>query len=402
MINLLVSNGKALVWDIQGHSITPQAIPARFLTLLHFISVVQALRVQHHICGVLSGTLPQVGQQNIFLGLPLVLMPEEVVLLLENSTFLSSLPSICAGLTLSLGVEIAVIVDDPTAHHQPTTEETRTFEANRQLDIRTQQIEIATFEQAKRSQMELLYKDVIGKRKNEKQKAKAKATPVESITPSEIFDASPESVPTPTPTTTEPIVSTSTGPPVFSEDKLSAISYTITIQPSSTQLPWYRPSESAVIYSTIDEAKQAGIWNYPSTDLESSRCKLFEDLWRRGFFMGGGLKFGGDFLIYPGQSSFSLHQKRLAEHRRFDRRSTSISFPLHSHSPHQPQHTNHAARHRSLRTTSHSSQESSPTWKLERKRIESGLFQFGMGCFWLIGSLVGQMRMYCILQQTRY
>lgn len=145
--------------------------------------------------------------------------------------------------------------------------------------------------------MELLYKDVIGKRKNEKQKAKAKANSVESTTtPLEIFDASPES----TPATTEPIASTSTGPPVFSEDKLSAISYAITIQPSSAHLPWYCPSESAVTYSTIESAKAAGIWNYPSTKLESSRCKLFEDLWRRGFFMGGGLKFGGDFLIYPG------------------------------------------------------------------------------------------------------
>lgn len=45
---------------------------------------IQYLRVQHHICGVLSGTLPQVTQQNVFLGLPLVLMPEEVVLLVRN------------------------------------------------------------------------------------------------------------------------------------------------------------------------------------------------------------------------------------------------------------------------------------------------------------------------------
>jgi hypothetical protein len=43
--------------------------------------------VQHHICGVLSGTLPQVTQQNVFLGLPLVLMPEEVVLLVRNGQY---------------------------------------------------------------------------------------------------------------------------------------------------------------------------------------------------------------------------------------------------------------------------------------------------------------------------
>lgn len=34
--------------------------------------------------GVLSGTLPAAAQQNIFLGLPLYLLPEEVVLLLDK------------------------------------------------------------------------------------------------------------------------------------------------------------------------------------------------------------------------------------------------------------------------------------------------------------------------------
>jgi tRNA-splicing endonuclease subunit Sen34 len=44
------------------------------------------LRVQHRICGLTTGTLPGVSQQNVFLGLPLVMMPEEVVLLVEEST----------------------------------------------------------------------------------------------------------------------------------------------------------------------------------------------------------------------------------------------------------------------------------------------------------------------------
>jgi tRNA-splicing endonuclease subunit Sen34 len=33
---------------------------------------------------VLTGTLPHLSQQNVFLGLPLVLMPEELVLLVEK------------------------------------------------------------------------------------------------------------------------------------------------------------------------------------------------------------------------------------------------------------------------------------------------------------------------------
>jgi hypothetical protein len=44
------------------------------------------LRSKHHICGVLTGTLPHLSQQNAFLGVPLILLPEEVVLLVENGT----------------------------------------------------------------------------------------------------------------------------------------------------------------------------------------------------------------------------------------------------------------------------------------------------------------------------
>jgi hypothetical protein len=45
---------------------------------------IATLRAKHHICGILTGTLPHLSQQNVFLGVPLVLMPEEVALLVGN------------------------------------------------------------------------------------------------------------------------------------------------------------------------------------------------------------------------------------------------------------------------------------------------------------------------------
>lgn len=48
------------------------------------VDAVTFLRREHHICGVLAGTLPQVPQQNVFTGLPLELMPEEARLLVER------------------------------------------------------------------------------------------------------------------------------------------------------------------------------------------------------------------------------------------------------------------------------------------------------------------------------
>lgn len=48
------------------------------------------LRSKYKICGILTGTLPQHAQQNVFLGPPLVLMPEEVVFLVNKRTFPSA------------------------------------------------------------------------------------------------------------------------------------------------------------------------------------------------------------------------------------------------------------------------------------------------------------------------
>lgn len=53
--------------------------------LLISLTDIATLRDDYHICGILTGTLPHLAQQNVFLGLPLMLIPEEVVLLVEKS-----------------------------------------------------------------------------------------------------------------------------------------------------------------------------------------------------------------------------------------------------------------------------------------------------------------------------
>lgn len=52
--------------------------------LLYDINTITWLRKTHNILGVLIGTLPQFPQQNVFLGLPLELLPEEARLLVET------------------------------------------------------------------------------------------------------------------------------------------------------------------------------------------------------------------------------------------------------------------------------------------------------------------------------
>ena len=67
--------------------------------MILFISDAMTLREHYHIVGTLVGTLPRHPNQNIQLGLPLQLMPEELVLLLAKGT-LFYLPSSLFSLSL--------------------------------------------------------------------------------------------------------------------------------------------------------------------------------------------------------------------------------------------------------------------------------------------------------------
>lgn len=80
--------------------------------------------------------------------------------------------------------------------------------------------------------------------------------------------------------------------------------FPIIIASTSAGLPWYDPIET---YSDFDQAAQAGVYVYPPTKMTAkeitlarARCDVYEDLWQKGYYLGSGLKFGGDFLAYPG------------------------------------------------------------------------------------------------------
>lgn len=66
--------------------------------------------------------------------------------------------------------------------------------------------------------------------------------------------------------------------------------------------PWFHPSPPSTLFHTLPAAREAGVWTYPSTPLEQSRCATFRKVWTEGMYMGQGVKFGGEFLVYPGKS----------------------------------------------------------------------------------------------------
>ena len=94
----------------------------------------------------------------------------------------------------------------------------------------------------------------------------------------------------------------SVGTPLPEGSNTSSIPYTIVIPASSSSLEWY--DSSACSYSTVEAAREAGAWDYPSDLTERARCGVFQDLWKQGYFMGGGIKFGGEYLVYPGTYYF--------------------------------------------------------------------------------------------------
>ncbi|KAF2129277.1 tRNA-splicing endonuclease-like protein subunit sen34 [Dothidotthia symphoricarpi CBS 119687] len=73
--------------------------------LLFDVDVVSHCRRKHNMCGMLVGTIPNMSQQNVFLGIPLELMPEEARVLVENGN--------------------AYVVDDVEVHRQGFIEMSR-------------------------------------------------------------------------------------------------------------------------------------------------------------------------------------------------------------------------------------------------------------------------------------
>ncbi|TFK27382.1 hypothetical protein FA15DRAFT_570607, partial [Coprinopsis marcescibilis] len=258
LIELRVSNGKAYVWSVDD---------------------VALVRSKYRLCGVLSGTLPHLSQQNVFLGVPLVLLPEEAVLLVE--------------------IGAAVIVDDPFAHIQPTVAELQGWNANQEESIRTQ-LAVLESKAAKESATSgrALTEEAQRKRREREERKKAAAAAaasqkVELGGEKHLKDATSSLFEGPSETTPDPPV-----PYAATKIQESSVPYSITIPASSTELPWYAPQR--VVYASLEQAKNAGIWDYPSNLTERARCGVFHGLWDQGFYMGGGIKFGGEYLVYPG------------------------------------------------------------------------------------------------------
>jgi tRNA-splicing endonuclease subunit Sen34 len=73
------------------------------------------------------------------------------------------------------------------------------------------------------------------------------------------------------------------------------------LQTSFVTLPLVEPQDTGPPSSHVPRGRDsAPRWTYPRTEDEKRRYAVFADLHRRGLTMTAGIKFGADYLAYPG------------------------------------------------------------------------------------------------------
>ncbi|KAF2753035.1 tRNA-splicing endonuclease subunit sen34 [Pseudovirgaria hyperparasitica] len=237
--------------------------------LLFDTPTIAYLRREHNVCGVLIGTIPHVSQQNVFLGVPLELMPEEARVLVEKG--------------------VAYLVDDALAHREGiwgmSAEEQRVFKSI--LATQGRELSLAGKRQADKKREEHF------KREREK-KGKAKDKPASGDLLHLGVDEEPSSIASATessqgaPTETDDDVSLFSGAPstpVNAKPELDLLKkvdqWHITPMTSHPPLPMH--AESSLPLPAVGSS-------YP----------LFSHLYKKGYFMTPGLRFGCKYCVYPG------------------------------------------------------------------------------------------------------
>lgn len=246
--------------------------------MLYDVNHVTYLRREHNISGVLTGTLPQASQQNVFLGLPLELMPEEARLLVEK--------------------EVAYIVDD-TAEHK------RNFLGNGLGPG-----ERKAFQAALRKQGQGAAQDA-NHRADERKKAALKKigekTGDWNDIPDDMFEPGPRRAkkaarPRPEPVTAAPAASTN------GDDEDESL---FASPANSFPLKTVRaPSLASTSVGELEPYPITPTTSHPPLRAEKpekselpdipSSYPLYKHLHTNGYFMAPGIRFGCQYMAYPG------------------------------------------------------------------------------------------------------
>jgi tRNA-splicing endonuclease subunit Sen34 len=206
--------------------------------------------------------------------------------------------SIATDSDISFITGLAILVDDQNAHHDPSATELEKWNSERLRGIKEQSA-LAEEHEAREalnpdramSEKAILKRKERGERKgrgkaNHRDNNESLSTPSATESDADYIDAILASLRREIPRVGVTVA------------RNSATPYTVHVPGASSAFEWYALSDHS--FTTLAAARDAGIWDYPETPLQRARCAVFRDLWEQGYFIGGGIKFGGEYLVYPG------------------------------------------------------------------------------------------------------
>ncbi|XP_056652654.1 LOW QUALITY PROTEIN: tRNA-splicing endonuclease subunit Sen34 [Monodelphis domestica] len=226
--------------------------------------VAQTLRERLGVGGRPVGSLARGPRQNARLGLPLLLLPEEARLLAE--------------------IGAARLVTAPRTDTRQQAQAVAAYHQELESGFREQR---ALAEEARRRRLEDLAQHIAEGRAR-KQRAPREVEQGEEGGEVGIQGASGEGPGVPLEQhSSHPLSPPSPGPqPPFPETAMLVQLPTACPRPTwARPLDWHQPSPD---------------WPYAGDPRHELRYRVYKDLWERGYFLTSGGKFGGDFLVYPG------------------------------------------------------------------------------------------------------
>ena len=219
------------------------------------------LRQNHRICGVAVGSLPRKPWQNSFFSLPVLLMPVEVKLCLIK------------GLAVLKSPDIGAVIKK------------RKLDVHRNTELRCQQEDeqIQIFKKEKVEKSRLYY----GRKKMKKDTRQWQQMCEQDM--AQFHKEYPKQ---------DGIETKDNAFKAINDDAETTKSEQITPE----ERKYYDHSIRIHIASSLTngQAFEETAFEFPSTDREKLFYKIYEDLWNKGYFITSAEKFGGDFLVYPG------------------------------------------------------------------------------------------------------
>ncbi|XP_037676371.1 tRNA-splicing endonuclease subunit Sen34 [Choloepus didactylus] len=248
MLVVEVANGRSLVWGAEA---------------------VQALRERLGVGGRTVGALPRGPRQNSRLGLPLLLMPEEARLLAE------------------IGAVTLVSAPRPDPRHHGLA--LASFKRQQEQGFQEQSALAAEARETRRQ--ELLEKIAEGRAaKKQKLEQDSGASGSQEAGGSQAAGEDAASA-------SQASGQEEAGP----SSPQPGPSNGVTPLPRSAllvQLATARPRP--VKARPLDWRVQSKDWPHAGRPAHELRYSIYRDLWEKGFFLSAAGKFGGDFLVYPG------------------------------------------------------------------------------------------------------